>query len=235
MWIRSGLTFQFFIFLESFCFYFFSLLFYAHISTHLVVLQLLPSAPWPSHSLTKTFSDLLPHHGLRFTQNQVICQRMTWLWNSSPTSYLPSLAAYEMPSLQVAVSPRCLLFPNFLSWPILPLTSSSDLVWNIFSSLHPIGFKLLVIPTDFRPEPKKPMAAFHSLLYLSALGIVPLFPAWSFLPSSIHLPFEFIPVFGVFCCNTSCVTAVCLEQRRAQSTGSLSSPLPFFSALGFHV
>lgn len=127
-------------------------------------------------------------------------------------------------------------FPTSFHDLFCPSLPAVSLVWNIFSSLHPTGFKIPVTPTDFWPEHNKPRAAFHSLIYISALGMFHLFPFWSFPSSSIHLIFEFNPgiwgfLFQYFMCHCSMFGAEWVPQ----SMNSLSSPLLFFSALGFHV
>lgn len=77
-------------------------------------------------------------------------QLEAWLWGSSVCSCLPSLTVLEMPPPQVAVSSSCLFFPaSFQDLFCLSLPAVS-LVWNIFSSLYPIGFKLPVNSPDFR-------------------------------------------------------------------------------------
>lgn len=144
-----------------------------------------------------------------------------------------------MPPPQVAVS-HSSFFPTSFHDLLCPLLPTVSPVWNTFSS-HPTGFKPPVIPTDFRPEHNKPRAAFCAQLYIffffqlyiSALGVVRLPPAWSFPSSSIQPVFEFIWVFGVFCFNRLCDTAVCLEQRKClKAQVSVFSPA-FLLCSGF--
>lgn len=105
-------------------------------------------------------------------------QLEAWLWGSSVCSCLPSLTVSEMPPPQVAVSSSCLFFPaSFQDLFCLSLPAVS-LVWNIFSSLYPIGFKLPVSSPDFRARaqhiPGCSLLCFASLqrVYLSLFCLI---------------------------------------------------------------
>ena len=80
-------------------------------------------------------------------------------------SCLPSLMVSEMPPPQVAVSSSCLFFPASFQDLLCLSVPAVSLVWNIFSSLYPVGFKLYSVLLTSRPEHSTSQAAVCSALH----------------------------------------------------------------------
>lgn len=126
-------------------------------------------------------------------------------------SCLPSLMVLEMPPPQVAVRSSCLFFPaSFQDLFCLSLPAVS-LVWNIFSSLYPIGFKLPAVFLTSGPEHNTSQGQ-SALLCISAKSVLSLFCLIFSIFSYSSYPWVYLGILGYVIILS--VTAVCLEQRR---------------------